>query len=111
MKPGNKDMSFHTARERQKTNCHVSDVIMEVISALGLGSDWHLANEPKNDGEIMRGKRPENVFLTPDFSKIQTVRIDVLNPSQLSLIDKFLQFQNRRMIPKEVPHHQNAILL
>ena len=62
---------------------------MEVVAPLRLYGIRHLSHEAENDGYVMRRKRPQDIFFTADFAKIETVRIDVLDPAQLTFFNQF----------------------
>src|SRR6266540_7495897 len=57
----------------------------------------------------MRRKRPEDVLLPPDLPQIEAIGIDVLNPPQFPAVYKFLELEDGRVIPEEMPDHQNPL--
>jgi hypothetical protein len=66
-----------------------------------------LPKEVKDDRNVMGGKAPQDVLLRPKPSEIQTVRMDVLNPSQCSTIHQLLELDNRGMVSEEMADHEH----
>lgn len=68
MKPGDKDMGFDTACKFEVCDCDIGDIGVEVVSSVGGDFRWHFLKEIEDDGNVMGGKAPENVFLCAEFS-------------------------------------------
>ena len=49
-----------------------------------------LSGQRKYHGDIMGGKRPQNVFFASNFAQIQSMRINIINPSQFAGQGNFL---------------------
>ena len=58
----------------------------------------------------MRGKAPEDVFLSPYFPNVQPVGVEALNSAQCSVPNELLQFHNRRVIAEDVANHQDSLM-
>ncbi len=70
-----------------------------------------LVEQTQNDRDIMGCKTPKDVFLPPNLTQIQPVRIDVLNTTKFARANQFFKFQYRLVIPEKMPHHENEVLL
>src|SRR5262245_6232846 len=57
----------------------------------------------------MRREAPQYVFFAANPSKIQAVRIEILEPSEASLANQFFELQESRMVLQQVSDHQPAI--
>ena len=55
----------------------------------------------------MGGEAPQDVLLGPDFSDIQAVRVQVINLSKSTALNQLLQLQDGRVIPEDMPDHQD----
>src|SRR6185437_6117069 len=104
-------MGFHAAWERQETDGDIGDALVEIIPSLRSDPIGTLVEQTQNNGDIVRCKTPKNVFLPPNLTQIQPVRIDVLDAAQFTRTDQFFELQHRRVIPEKMPHHENAALL
>src|SRR5439155_17876224 len=58
----------------------------------------------------MRRKAPENILLGTDLPDVQTVGIQVVDLSECPVLNQLLQFQDRRMIPENMPNHKDSVL-
>src|ERR1035438_1184764 len=56
----------------------------------------------------MWGKAPQDVFLGSYLANIQTIGIDVSDFPERPIADELLEFQDRRVVSKDVAHHQNV---
>src|SRR5262245_5816099 len=74
MKSGDKDMGFHSTGKGQQADRDIGDPIMQVSSPLGVYLLWHLSDETQDHRYIMRGKRPQNILFSPEFSEVEPIR-------------------------------------
>src|SRR5580765_2025384 len=84
---------------------------MEVVSPMGQDRGRHLSQQSKNDRDVVRGEAPENVFLTANFSEVQSVGVDVLDASEFSPLDQVFKFEHSGMVPEQMTDHQDATAL
>src|SRR5688572_11051126 len=56
----------------------------------------------------MRGEAPENVLLGPYLPDVQAVRVEVVDLSESTALNQLLQLQDSRVIPEDVPDHQDS---
>ena len=73
MEPGDKDVGFGSGREIHIGDGDVGYMRVEVISAVGGDFIGHFIEEMEDDGDIVRGETPEDIFLSPDFTQTQPV--------------------------------------
>src|SRR5580765_6272241 len=83
---------------------------MEVVSPMGQDRGRHLSQQSKNDRDVVRSEAPENVFLTANFSEVQSVGVDVLDASEFSALDQVFKFEHSGMVPEQMTDHQDPAL-
>src|SRR5581483_5874558 len=105
MEPRNKNMSLYPAGKREKTDGDVGNPIMEVVPPLRLYPIRHLAHEAENDGDVMRRKGPQDVLFPTNFSEIEAVGVNILNPTEFAGLHQFFEFQYSGVVPQQMPHH------
>src|SRR5918992_3812160 len=88
VEPGNKDMSFDSAREREKAHRHIGNAVMEVVAPLSLHDVRHLSDQSQNHGDVMWRKGPKDVFFSADSSEVEAIRINVTDAAQLAFINQ-----------------------
>ncbi len=85
----------------------IGDALMQVIAAGGLDALRLVPRQRQNHGDVVRGERPEDVFLPPDLAQVQPVGVDVVDPPQFPGRGKFLELDEGRVVLQQVPHHQD----
>ena len=63
-------MGLHSTWERQQTDSHVGNMLMEVVSTLCEDSIGSFIEQPQDDGDIVGRKAPENILFSADFTEI-----------------------------------------
>ncbi len=111
MQPRDEDMRPHAAGEVEQADGGVCNLAVEVVAALGLDGFWHFAEQAKDNGNIMRRERPEDILLPPQLAQVEPVGVDVLDAAQPARVNQLLQLQHCRMIPEQMADHENAALL
>ena len=110
VEPGNEDVGADAGTEGQGRDGDVADLGVQVgapLASQGLGS---LLGEREDHAHVVGRKGPQDIFFTPYFSQIQSVRIDVVNPTQFSCPGHFLQPHKDRMVLQKVTDHENAMI-
>src|SRR4249920_1492874 len=88
---------------------YVRNSFVQMIAADRLDRVRLLTDERENHRKIVRRKAPQDVFLAANFSEIETIRIEILQPSETALAHQLLELQKCRVILQQVPDHQPAI--
>ena len=58
----------------------------------------------------MRCKAPQNVLLGANFSDVQSVRVQIINLSERTRLNQFLQGQHCRVVAQDMSDHQDSTL-
>ena len=86
----------------------VADAVIQVSAALAGDARRHLVEERQHHGDVVRSKAPQDVLLGPYLSDIETIGIQIVDLSECAASNQFLQLQDGRVIPQDVPDHQNS---
>src|SRR5664280_3077090 len=84
---------------------------MEEIAANGINIRRFLACKAQNNGNIMGRKGPKDVFLSSDFPKAQTARINILKSSDLPIFNHLLQPDDGSMIMKDMADKKDFLAI
>src|SRR5262249_2692480 len=57
----------------------------------------------------MRREGPEDIFLAPDPSEIEPIRIEVLQPAEGAVVYQLAQFEEGRVVLQQMSDHQFAV--
>ena len=109
VQPGYKNVRLESGRKFKMRCCDICDFLMQIISTGGENTLGIFTGQGQNHGNIMGCKRPEDIFFTPDFSQIEPMRINVINPTQLAGTGHFFQTHKYRVVLQKVSHHQGSI--
>src|SRR5262245_4529924 len=109
MEPAHEEVCANAAIEQHGGNRDVRDIRLEVGAARGGYLDRHLLHEEKDYGDIMRRKAPQRILLAANFSEVETIRVDILQPAQLALLDQLLKAGDRGMVLEQMSHHEDAL--
>lgn len=66
-------MGLHSTCERQQTDRHVSDMLMEVVPTLCEHSIGSFIEQTQDDGDIVGRKTPEDILFSTDLTQVQSV--------------------------------------
>jgi hypothetical protein len=109
-KPGNMEMSMYVIRKLEIRMNRVRNALLEMSLGSYLYTRWLAISQALNDGNVMRGKAPEYIFLMADFAKIETGGTEMLEFAELVACQEFLYFQNGRVVFENVTNHKNTLL-
>ena len=94
-----------------KTECGNGD-IGKVGCKIGPTTSRHphgkVAEETQNNGDVMRRKAPESVFLGPHLAEIESVGVNVIDLAQFTRSYHFTKLHDARVIFQKVPDHQDS---
>src|SRR6476620_5959340 len=107
MQPRHKNVRLHPTCEREKTDGDVRDLLMQIVPPLSSNLVRGLVQKSENDGNVVRRKRPKDVFFSSDFSQVQPIGVDVLDSAELSGGDEFFQLDHRGVIPEQMSDHKD----
>ena len=66
-------MGLHSTWERQQTDRHVSDMLMEIVPTLCENSIGSFIEQTQDDGDIVGRKAPKDILFSTDLTQIQPV--------------------------------------
>ena len=84
MKPAHEDVRTDAAGKDEMAERDIGHVLAEVVAAFTCGDPRLLAEQGQEHADIMRRETPEDVFLGPDLAHIESVGVDIFDPSQLA---------------------------
>ena len=108
VQPTDEDVPADAALEFQAAQGHVDHAGGEVALAVGLGGDRFLAQEVEDDGDVVRGKAPEDVLLGADQAHVEAIGIKVEKLPHLALLDQLAEFHDRGMVEEDMSDHQHG---
>ena len=107
MKPGDEDMRLHTAGKRKKTDCHIRDLVVEIIASLGLQHQASLAPDPGSP-KYHGAQKTRECFPHGGFFPDSDGWNRYIRPGQFAIFNHFFQLEYGRMIPEKMAHHKNC---
>ena len=108
VQPTDENVRLHAARKIEVAQRDVADTVIEIGAALARDTRRHLVQERQHHGDVVRSKAPQDVLLGPYLSDVETIGIQVVDLSKCAAPNQFLQLQDGRVIPENVPDHENS---
>src|SRR5208282_5532296 len=108
MQPAHKNVSLDTALEAQDCQGHIGNRMVQIAGPLRRYGSGRLTQKMENRSDIMGSEAPKNIFLCAEFAEIQSGGADVFHAAQFAKVQQAAQFNDRRVILKQVTNHQNA---
>src|SRR5262249_17731321 len=106
VQPADEDVGPDARSEMETGNRDVGKVGRDVAPAATRDLDGKLPRQPKDHGDVGRCETPEGVFLDPDPSEVEAIRVDVVDLTESPLRDQTSQLEDGRMVVEEVTDHQ-----
>ena len=99
MQPAHKDVGFHTVPKLQSTQRGVHNGRIQVTTALSRRKEGVLRpGYTENHGNVVWGKAPQNVLFGTELSEIQARRVDILDFSEMALLDQSVELDDCRVV-------------
>src|SRR5208283_1594505 len=108
VQPADEDVCAHAAGKFEVTQCDVSDTAVQISAALAGNVRGHFIQQSQDHGDIVRGKTPEDVFFGADFADVEPVGVEIIDLSQMTVLNQLLQLEDRRVVTQDVANHENA---
>src|SRR6185436_967180 len=109
VEPGHLHVGHHTGFEGEIEEDDVFDAALEIGPALSTQGHRHLAQQKQGDGDVVRAKAPQRIFVRPDLSEVDALGIEIVQVSQLALFQHLLQPLDHRVVLEQVPYQDRDV--
>ena len=104
-------MSAYTGCKFQVRQRGVGDLRMQDVRPHRFYARRLLSRHGEDHRQVVRRKGPKDILLASEFSQVQPVGINILQPAELSLPDHSLDFDNRRVVLQNMADKKHPVHL
>ena len=110
VEPAHEDMCADPRGEFQICHRYVGDAGVQEVAAHRIDIARLFTGQAQDDRDVVRGERPQNVFLPADLAQGKAARIDILKAAYGPLVDEFLQADHGGVVLKDVADEEDFLL-
>jgi len=111
IEPAHEDVRADARREFDVCHGDVGDAGVEEVAAYGIDIGRFLARQAEDQGDVVGGKGPKDVFLPTDLSQGKAAGINVLEAADFSRADHFFQPDNGGVVVQDVADEEGFLFL
>ena len=105
VEPADVDVRAHAALEQQLQVCDVVDVVLHAGAAPSADRNRCRAHHVHEDRNVVGCEVPDDVGSSLEQAQVEPRRVDVVDASELAVLDQAAQLLHGRVVQERVPDH------